>query len=255
MSTASRCGSSGSPWDPSFQRGGSNNNVDTLRVTASSCACNMYIRVSVGAAVCFNMGDEGEWEGKDAETHYGWVGCVKGFELKTRLEPKSQIIATQQDADEWIRSTFVARRTLCASVQRQALQGWNVHGMSGTSPPWHVQHDQSQHALLAIGFFVVMILTVLSTLLCLAERGTWDEVMDTFINSDGDPTQFASIPAATWFVIVKPTIHPLIARPRVYTFPRKPDTPSDLEVYPHRTSTPSPTPTTLTSPPALPTLS
>ncbi|KAF5329108.1 hypothetical protein D9611_014291 [Ephemerocybe angulata] len=61
---------------------------------------------------------------------------------------------------------------------------------------------RSQHALLAIGFFVVMILTVFSTLLYFAERGTWDEVMDTFINSDGDPTQFASIPAAAWFVIL-----------------------------------------------------
>ncbi|KAF6757035.1 hypothetical protein DFP72DRAFT_809773 [Ephemerocybe angulata] len=61
---------------------------------------------------------------------------------------------------------------------------------------------RSQHALLAIGFFVIMILTVFSTLLYFAERGTWDEVMDTFINSDGDPTQFASIPAAAWFVIV-----------------------------------------------------
>ncbi|KAF6745221.1 hypothetical protein DFP72DRAFT_1091602, partial [Ephemerocybe angulata] len=61
---------------------------------------------------------------------------------------------------------------------------------------------RSQHALLAIKFFVVMILTVFSTLLYFAERGTWDEVMDTFINSDGDPTQFASIPAAAWFVIV-----------------------------------------------------
>ncbi|KAF6741237.1 hypothetical protein DFP72DRAFT_946024, partial [Ephemerocybe angulata] len=59
---------------------------------------------------------------------------------------------------------------------------------------------RSQHALLAIGFFVVMILTVFSTHLYFAERGTWDEVMDTFINSDGDPTQFASIPAAGWFV-------------------------------------------------------
>ncbi|KAF6755559.1 hypothetical protein DFP72DRAFT_1119591 [Ephemerocybe angulata] len=70
---------------------------------------------------------------------------------------------------------------------------------------------RSQHDLLAIGFFVIIILTVFSTLLCIppcrsriatdivcyryfAERGTWDEVMDTFINSDGDPTQFASSP-------------------------------------------------------------
>ena len=68
---------------------------------------------------------------------------------------------------------------------------------------------RSQHALLAIGFFVIMILTVFSTLLYekfslpttshidlflssyFAERGTWDEVLGTFINSDGDPTQFS----------------------------------------------------------------
>lgn len=47
-----------------------------------------------------------------------------------------------------------------------------------------------------------MILTVFSTLLYFAERGTWDEVLQTFINSDGDPTQFSSIPAAAWFVLV-----------------------------------------------------
>ncbi|KAF8956806.1 hypothetical protein BDZ97DRAFT_1847600 [Flammula alnicola] len=61
---------------------------------------------------------------------------------------------------------------------------------------------RSQHALLAIGFFVVMILTVFSTLLYFAERGTWDELLGTFINSDGDPSQFSSIPAAAWFVLV-----------------------------------------------------
>ncbi|KAF9525586.1 hypothetical protein CPB83DRAFT_818299, partial [Crepidotus variabilis] len=61
---------------------------------------------------------------------------------------------------------------------------------------------RSQHALLAIGFFVIMILTIFSTLLYFAERGTWDEVLGTFVNVDGDPSQFSSIPAAAWFVLV-----------------------------------------------------
>ncbi|EKM79679.1 hypothetical protein AGABI1DRAFT_59386 [Agaricus bisporus var. burnettii JB137-S8] len=61
---------------------------------------------------------------------------------------------------------------------------------------------RSQHALLAILFFVIMILTVFSTLLYFIERGTWDETLQTFINYDGDPSQFSSIPAAGWFVIV-----------------------------------------------------
>ncbi|KAG5350644.1 hypothetical protein C0989_009969 [Termitomyces sp. Mn162] len=35
-----------------------------------------------------------------------------------------------------------------------------------------------------------------------AERGSWDPVLETFVNVDGDPTQFSSIPAAAWFVLV-----------------------------------------------------
>ncbi|KAJ7632911.1 hypothetical protein FB45DRAFT_913855 [Roridomyces roridus] len=61
---------------------------------------------------------------------------------------------------------------------------------------------RSQHALFALGFFVIMVLTIFSTLLYFAERGTWDDILETFINTDGDPSQFASIPAAGWFVLV-----------------------------------------------------
>lgn len=47
-----------------------------------------------------------------------------------------------------------------------------------------------------------MVLTVFSTLLYFAERGTWDPMLEVFLNADGDPTQFTSIPAAAWFVLV-----------------------------------------------------
>ncbi|KAF5320424.1 hypothetical protein D9611_010660 [Ephemerocybe angulata] len=63
------------------------------------------------------------------------------------------------------------------------------------------------------GSFFVPALIALSYF---AERGTWDEVMDTFINSDGDPTQFASIPAAAWFVIVSK--YPLLLRSLFFRF-------------------------------------
>ncbi|KAJ7940321.1 hypothetical protein B0H13DRAFT_1937566 [Mycena leptocephala] len=66
----------------------------------------------------------------------------------------------------------------------------------------YISVRQSQHALFALGFFVIMVLTVFSTLLYFAERGTWDDLLETFINTDGDPSQFASIPAAAWFVLV-----------------------------------------------------
>ncbi|KAL4073181.1 hypothetical protein V8B97DRAFT_1898287 [Scleroderma yunnanense] len=61
---------------------------------------------------------------------------------------------------------------------------------------------RSHHALLALSFFIAMVLTVFSTLLYFAERGTWDDTLETFINSNGDPSQFPSIPAAAWFVLV-----------------------------------------------------
>ncbi|KAI0074130.1 voltage-gated potassium channel, partial [Panus rudis PR-1116 ss-1] len=65
-----------------------------------------------------------------------------------------------------------------------------------------VSFRRSQHALLALAFFVAMVLVVFSTLLYFAERGTWDDTLGIFVNSDGDPSQFASIPAAAWFVLV-----------------------------------------------------
>ena len=48
---------------------------------------------------------------------------------------------------------------------------------------------RSQDALFALGFFVLMVLVVFSTLLYFAERGIWDETLQTFVN-DGEPSQF-----------------------------------------------------------------
>jgi hypothetical protein len=72
----------------------------------------------------------------------------------------------------------------------------------------YLSFRRSQDALLALGFFVLMVVVVFSTLLyvlpsssrlcrliyCIRyfiERGTWDDTIGTFINSDGDPSQFA----------------------------------------------------------------
>ncbi len=61
---------------------------------------------------------------------------------------------------------------------------------------------RSRDALLALSFFVLMALIVFSTLLYFAERGTWDEGLETFIDDDGQRSAFESIPAAAWFVLV-----------------------------------------------------
>ncbi|CAO3600716.1 unnamed protein product [Absidia cylindrospora] len=61
---------------------------------------------------------------------------------------------------------------------------------------------RSGDALSALFFFLVTCVVLFSTLLYFAERGTWDESMETFVDPDGNPSAFDSIPAAFWFVLV-----------------------------------------------------
>ncbi|KAG9124423.1 hypothetical protein FRC07_011695 [Ceratobasidium sp. 392] len=78
---------------------------------------------------------------------------------------------------------------------------------------------RSRDALLALGFFVLMALIVFSTLIYFAERGTWDTTLETFVNSDGDPTQFDSIPAAAWQVCASYHHHRWIWGPHTQVVP------------------------------------
>lgn len=61
---------------------------------------------------------------------------------------------------------------------------------------------RSGDALSALFFFTVTCVVLFSTLLYFAERGIWDETLQTFVASDGSPSSFDSIPAAFWFVLV-----------------------------------------------------
>lgn len=61
---------------------------------------------------------------------------------------------------------------------------------------------RSQHALLALAFFIGMAVMVFSTLLYFAERGVWDETLETFVDDEGVRSRFESIPSAAWFVLV-----------------------------------------------------
>ncbi|ORZ08878.1 hypothetical protein BCR42DRAFT_495170 [Absidia repens] len=61
---------------------------------------------------------------------------------------------------------------------------------------------RSGDALSALFFFLVTCVVLFSTLLYFAERGTWDESMETFVDPEGNPSAFDSIPAAFWFVLV-----------------------------------------------------
>ncbi|KAI9164290.1 hypothetical protein H9P43_008119 [Blastocladiella emersonii ATCC 22665] len=61
---------------------------------------------------------------------------------------------------------------------------------------------RSLDALSALVFFTVITVTLFSTLLYFAERGTWDPAVSGFVDKFGRPSRFDSIPAACWFVIV-----------------------------------------------------
>ncbi|TIA89819.1 hypothetical protein E3P99_01896 [Wallemia hederae] len=61
---------------------------------------------------------------------------------------------------------------------------------------------RSADALFALSFLVCTLVALFATFLYFIERGSWDANLETFINSDGQPSSFDSIPAAAWFVLV-----------------------------------------------------
>lgn len=65
----------------------------------------------------------------------------------------------------------------------------------------YIAIHRSKDALMALAFFMLMALVVFSTCIYFAERGAWDVSLATFVNADGDPSEFDSIFSAAWFVL------------------------------------------------------
>ncbi|TIB05268.1 hypothetical protein E3P81_02883 [Wallemia ichthyophaga] len=61
---------------------------------------------------------------------------------------------------------------------------------------------RSADALIALSFLVCTLVALFATFLYFIERGSWDANLEQFMNSDGQPSSFESIPAAAWFVLV-----------------------------------------------------
>lgn len=84
---------------------------------------------------------------------------------------------------------------------------------------------RSFETLVAIVFFLVLIVIVSSTMIYYVERGEYDPIKKIFIDSDGLPSKFDSIPATFWFVIEIVTtvglgdVYPKTTAGRVITFP------------------------------------
>ncbi|KAH9933176.1 voltage-gated potassium channel [Epithele typhae] len=128
----------------------------------------------------------------------GWVISFYGIIDLLGILPYYIEIALQQDTSTLFRFTIL--RTFRLLRVFRPFRYNNTILL--TIEVMYLSFRRSQHALLALAFFVIMVLVVFSTLLYFAERGTWDETLGVFLNVDGDPSQFASIPAAGWFVLV-----------------------------------------------------
>ncbi|KAI1794924.1 voltage-gated potassium channel [Ganoderma leucocontextum] len=129
---------------------------------------------------------------------FNWVVSFFGIIDLLGILPYYIEIALQQDTSTLFRFTIL--RTFRLLRVFRPFRYNNTILL--TIEVMYLSFRRSQHALLALAFFVVMVLVVFSTLLYFAERGTWDQTLGVFLNSDGDPSQFASIPAAGWFVLV-----------------------------------------------------
>ena len=66
----------------------------------------------------------------------------------------------------------------------------------------YVAVQRSKDALVALSFFILLVLVFFSTLIYFAERGTWDASIGAFLDADGDPSLFDSIPQTAWFALV-----------------------------------------------------
>ncbi|GHJ84136.1 hypothetical protein NliqN6_0538 [Naganishia liquefaciens] len=107
-------------------------------------------------------------------------------------------VALQQDTTILFR--FSILRTLRLLRVFRAFKYQNQ--MLFTIEVMYIAIHRSKDALLALAFFIAMALVVFSTLIYFAERGVWDAVLGTFVDAEGNPSQFESIPSAAWFVLV-----------------------------------------------------
>lgn len=61
---------------------------------------------------------------------------------------------------------------------------------------------KSADALSALFFFMSITIILFAALVYFAERGVWDDDKQKFVDSNGAPSAFDSIPSSFWFVVV-----------------------------------------------------
>ncbi|WWC85281.1 uncharacterized protein L201_000143 [Kwoniella dendrophila CBS 6074] len=130
--------------------------------------------------------------------YYNW--STSFFALLDLIAILPYYIEVAQNEDTSILFRFSILRTLRLLRVFRAFKYQNQ--MLLTIEVMYVAVRRSKDALLALSFFILLVLILSSTLLYFAERGTWDNQLGAFIDADGDPSQFDSIPKTAWFSLV-----------------------------------------------------
>ncbi|WRT66932.1 uncharacterized protein IL334_003897 [Kwoniella shivajii] len=130
--------------------------------------------------------------------YYNWATSF--FALLDLIAILPYYIEVAQNEDTSILFRFSILRTLRLLRVFRAFKYQNQ--MLLTIEVMYVAVRRSKDALLALSFFILLVLILSSTLLYFAERGTWDNQLGAFIDADGDPSSFDSIPKTAWFALV-----------------------------------------------------
>ncbi|ODN73502.1 hypothetical protein L202_08005 [Cryptococcus amylolentus CBS 6039] len=135
----------------------------------------------------------------DSWTHY-YSWATSFFAIIDLVAILPYYVEVAQNQDTTILFRFSILRTFRLLRVFRAFKYQNQ--MLLTIEVMYVAVRRSRDALYALMFFIVLVLVLFATLIYFAERGTWDASVGYFIDADGDPSAFDSIPKTAWFALV-----------------------------------------------------
>jgi hypothetical protein len=130
--------------------------------------------------------------------YYNWATSFFGVLDLISILPYYIEVIRQQDTSILFR--FSILRTFRLLRVFRAFKYENK--MLLTIEVMYVAVRRSKDALIAISYFILLVLVLFSTLIYFAERGTWDNTLQAFVDPDGEVSLFDSIPQTAWYALV-----------------------------------------------------
>lgn len=130
--------------------------------------------------------------------YYNWATSFFGILDLLSIAPYYIEVARQEDTSILFR--FSILRTFRLLRVFRAFKYQNK--MLLTIEVMYVAVRRSKDALIAITYFIILVLVLFSTLIYFAERGTWDSTLGEFVDPDGEVSLFDSIPQTAWYALV-----------------------------------------------------